>query len=146
MPEIDCGSSPPGPCCPVSPVLTVDPVCKLGSLELREDHVTPPLSLFAAQSCVDESRVQEHVVAAGPQEPPYRLNCPLEPPSALFKPAWQKDCRHLPEQDGKAHLDFASVSLEDQGNYTCVHQGNSMASFTQHLLVKGACKYAFPLC
>uniref|UniRef100_H2U6V5 Single immunoglobulin and toll-interleukin 1 receptor (TIR) domain n=1 Tax=Takifugu rubripes TaxID=31033 RepID=H2U6V5_TAKRU len=92
--------------------------------------------LAAAQSCVDESRVQEHVVAAGPQEPPYRLNCPLEPPSPLFKPAWQKDCRRLPGQDGKAYLDFASVSLEDQGNYTCVHQGNSSASFTQRLLVK----------
>lgn len=103
-----------------------------------------PLSLFAAQTCVDETRVQEYVVAEGPQEPPYRLNCPLEPPSPLVKPVWQKDCHQLPAQDGKANLDFASVGLEDQANYTCLHQGNSTASFTLRLVVKGTYKCTFP--
>lgn len=106
--------------------------------------MTPALCLFAAQACVDEARVQEHVVSAGPQEPPYRLNCPLEPPSPLSKPTWQKDCRRLPAQDGEPFLDFASVRLEDQGNYTCVRQGNSSASFTQRLVVQGTSKRTFP--
>lgn len=90
---------------------------------------------------MDENRVKEEVLFAGQQEPPYRLSCPLElgPSlnSPLLKLAWQKDCQPLPTQDGKAYLEFANLSLEDQGNYTCVHQGNSTASFTVRLIVKG---------
>lgn len=110
--------------------------------------VEPPC-VSAAQTCVDEARVQQHVVSVGPQEPPYRLTCPLEPAlslgSPLFRTAWQKDCRQLPAQDGKAYLEFASVSLEDQGNYTCVHQGNSSASFTLRLTVEGTYLYCSTL-
>lgn len=105
---------------------------------------TPPAeapSVCAAQPCVDEARVRERAVSAGPQEPPYRLHCPLEPApspgSPLLRTAWQKDCRQLPAQDGRAYLEFASVSVEDQGNYTCVRQGNSTASFTLRLTVEG---------
>lgn len=70
----------------------------------------------------------------GPQEPPYRLNCP---PLTPGPPLWQKDCRPLPAQEGKAYLEFASFTLEDQGNYTCVARGNSTASSTIRLIVTG---------
>lgn len=107
-----------------------------------------PPSVSAAQTCVDEARVQEHAVSVGPQEPPYRLNCPLEPApssgSPLFQTAWQKDCRQLPAQNGKPYLEFASVSLEDQGNYTCVPQGNSTASYTLRLTVEGTYRCTVP--
>lgn len=90
---------------------------------------------------MDESRVKEEVLFAGQQEPPYQLNCPLElgpsPSSPLLKLAWQKDCQQLSTQGGKAYLEFATLSFEDQGNYTCMHQGNSTASFTVRLIVKG---------
>lgn len=105
-------------------------------------------SVSAAQTCVDEARVQEHAVSAGLQEPPYRLNCPLEPApssgSPPYQTAWQKDCRQLPAQDGRRFLEFASVSPEDQGNYTCVHQGNSTASYTLRLIVEGTYKCTGP--
>lgn len=96
--------------------------------------------LAAAQNCVDESRFKEQVLYVGQQEPPYRLNCSLElaqqQSSPQFNLTWQKDCQQLLAQDGKAYLEFTSLSLEDQGNYTCVLQSNSTASFTVRLIVK----------
>lgn len=102
----------------------------------------PPVSLFVAQSCVDESRFKEHMLNVGQQTPPYRLNCPLEPRSPLQPElTWQKDCQQLPAQVGKGYLEFANLTLQDQGNYTCTQQSNSTASFTVRLIVKG--KYCF---
>lgn len=90
---------------------------------------------------MDESGFKEEVVYVGQQGPPYRLNCPLEPlqPPSSPQPrlSWQKDCQQLHNQEGKAYLEFARLSIEDQGNYTCMQQGNSTASFTVHLIVKG---------
>ncbi|XP_040893977.1 single Ig IL-1-related receptor [Toxotes jaculatrix] len=89
-----------------------------------------------AQTCVDESKFKEQVLYVGQQEPPYRLNCPLEPFQSRM--TWQKDCQELHNQVGKTYLEFANLNLEDQGNYTCVQQGNSTstASFTVRLIVK----------
>lgn len=102
----------------------------------------PAFSLFVAQSCVDESRFKEQLLYVGQQRPPYRLNCPLEPQSSVQPQlTWQKDCQPLPTQGGKAYLEFASLTLQDQGNYTCMQQSNSTASFTVRLIVKG--KYHF---
>ncbi|XP_044050378.1 single Ig IL-1-related receptor [Siniperca chuatsi] len=96
--------------------------------------------LAVAQTCVDESRFKEQVLYVGQQGPPYRLNCPLElvqtQSSPQLKLTWQKDCEQLLAQEGKTYLEFSSLSLKDQGNYTCVQQGNSTASFTVRLIVK----------
>ncbi|XP_062245810.1 single Ig IL-1-related receptor [Platichthys flesus] len=90
--------------------------------------------LSHAQTCVDESRFKEQVVYTGQQGPPYRLICPLAPlPPRL---TWQKDCQQLHHQEGNASLEFTRLSLEDQGNYTCMQQGNGTASFTVRLVVK----------
>ncbi|XP_018521926.1 single Ig IL-1-related receptor [Lates calcarifer] len=90
-----------------------------------------------AETCVDESRFKEQVVYVGL---PYRLNCPLESFQPQTSPqsqlTWQKDCQQLQNQEGKAYLEFTSLNLEDQGNYTCVQQGNSTASITVRLIVK----------
>ncbi|AWP08325.1 putative single Ig IL-1-related receptor isoform 2 [Scophthalmus maximus] len=98
--------------------------------------------LADAQTCVNESSFKEQVVYVGQQGPPYRLNCPLEPHQHHNSPrprlTWQKDCRLLHSQDGNAYLEFASLNLEDQGNYTCTQQGNGTASFTVHLIAKEA--------
>lgn len=90
---------------------------------------------------MDEGSFQEQVLYVGQQEPPYRLNCPLVsgespsfPDSSL---TWLKDCQQHDNQQGKAYLEFGSLSLEDQGNYTCKQNSNSTASFTVHLIVKG---------
>lgn len=93
--------------------------------------------LAVAQSCVDESRLKEQVLHLGQQQPPYQLNCPLELGQApQLNLTWQKDCQQLPAQEEKAYLEFASLTFEDQGNYTCVQQGNSTASFTVRLIIK----------
>ncbi|XP_068578551.1 single Ig IL-1-related receptor [Cebidichthys violaceus] len=93
--------------------------------------------LAEAQSCVDESRFKEQVLYVGQQGPPYRLKCPLEPQSSLRPQlTWQKDCQQLPAQVGKAYLEFDKLTLQDQGNYTCMQQSNSTASFTVRLIVK----------
>ncbi|XP_078113305.1 single Ig IL-1-related receptor isoform X2 [Sander vitreus] len=95
------------------------------------------MRLRNAQTCVNESRFKEQVLYVGQQGPPYRLNCPLEPQSSPQpKLTWQKDCHQLSTQEGKDYLEFASLSLQDQGNYTCMQQGNSTASFTVRLIVK----------
>ncbi|XP_037307728.2 single Ig IL-1-related receptor [Pungitius pungitius] len=95
-------------------------------------------SVFAeAQSCVDESRFEEHVLNVGQQSPPHRLNCPLEPRSSLQPElTWQKDCQQLSAQVGKGYLEFANLTLQDQGNYTCTQRSNSTTSFTVRLIVK----------
>ncbi|XP_059191554.1 single Ig IL-1-related receptor [Centropristis striata] len=93
--------------------------------------------LADAQSCVDERAFKEQVLYEGQQEPPYRLDCPLElQGSPQPKLTWQKDCKPLLTQEGKAYLEFTSFSRQNQGNYTCMQQGNSTASFTVHLTVK----------
>nr|XP_046249749.1 single Ig IL-1-related receptor [Scatophagus argus] len=96
--------------------------------------------LAVAQTCVDESTTEEQVLYVGQQRPPYQLNCPLKliapPGSPQLKLTWKKDCQQLPGQEGRSSLEFASLSFEDQGNYTCVHEGNSTASFTVRLIVK----------
>ncbi|XP_041652668.1 single Ig IL-1-related receptor [Cheilinus undulatus] len=92
----------------------------------------------AAQTCVDGSRFKEEVVYLGQQGPLYQLRCPLElQPQNLSQPklSWLKDCQLL-DQEGKTYLQFDSLRLEDQGNYTCVQQSNSTASFTVHLIIK----------
>ncbi|XP_028285827.1 single Ig IL-1-related receptor [Parambassis ranga] len=89
------------------------------------------------QTCVDESRFKDQVLFVGPQGPPYRLQCPLESQgSPQIQSTWQKDCQLIHSQTGKTYLEFASLSEKDTGNYTCMPQGNSTASFTVRLLVK----------
>ncbi|XP_068595575.1 single Ig IL-1-related receptor [Brachionichthys hirsutus] len=97
--------------------------------------------LAAAETCVDVSPFKEQVFYLGQHSPAYRLDCPLEPPQLLDAPRlnmnWLKGCQQLPDREGKAFLEFANLTLEDQGNYTCVlHQGNTTASFTVGLIVK----------
>lgn len=94
----------------------------------------------AAQTCVDGSSFKEQVVYVGQRGPSYKLSCPLEfsqgqSPTKLNL-TWQKNCQPLLAQEGKAYLEFSSLSFEDQGNYTCTQQGSSTASFTVHLIVK----------
>lgn len=101
--------------------------------------LTFPVSPFTAQACVNESRFKEQVLYLG-QQPPYQLNCPLpvQPQSSpQVQLTWQKDCQQIHSQEGKTYLEFASLSLEDQGNYTCIQQGNNTASFTVRLIIKG---------
>ncbi|MEQ2164818.1 hypothetical protein GOODEAATRI_010601, partial [Goodea atripinnis] len=80
------------------------------------------LSHETIRGCVDESRFKEQVVYLGQQGPSYVLQCPLQTlqpqsfPQTLFM--WQKDCQQLQNQEGKAFLEFSSISLQDQGNYT----------------------------
>lgn len=99
------------------------------------------VSPLVAQICVDVTKVKEQVIFEGPQRPPYQIKCPLEPVESsgppLLQLAWQKDCQQLHAQKGKSYLEFANISLEDQGNYTCMHQGNNTVSFTVRLIVKG---------
>lgn len=102
------------------------------------------LSLFflkSGQSCVNESRFKEQVLHVRQPGPSYSLQCPLRPVQSQNAPvvqlAWLKDCQQLPKQVGKTSLEFSSVSLKDQGNYTCIQQGNDAASFTVRLVVKG---------
>ncbi|KAG7522161.1 single Ig IL-1-related receptor [Solea senegalensis] len=97
-----------------------------------------PTSLTVAQTCVDERKLKEQVLNEGEQKPPFHLNCPLETiqPQQSIQLTWQKDCQRLHNQDGNVSLEFTSLKLEDQGNYTCMQQGNSSASFTVHLIVK----------
>nr|XP_020514797.1 single Ig IL-1-related receptor isoform X2 [Labrus bergylta] len=94
----------------------------------------------AAQTCVDESRFEEQVVYLGQQGASYQLRCPhgiVQPQnSSQLQLNWQKDCQQLLDQEGKAYLQFTNLSVEDQGNYTCVQQGNSTASFTVRLIIK----------
>lgn len=91
----------------------------------------------AAQTCLDGSRFFEQVVYVGQPGPAYHLKCPLElQNSSQVKLSWQKDCQQLLDQEGKTYLEFRSLRVEDQGNYTCVQQGNSSASFTVQLIVK----------
>ncbi|KAM7396839.1 hypothetical protein PAMP_019848 [Pampus punctatissimus] len=92
--------------------------------------------LAVAQTCVDEGRFKDQVLYVGQQEPLYRLNCPLEPAQPTLKLSWLKDCQQLHTLEGTAYLEFANLSLEDQGNYTCKEQGNNTASFTVRLIVK----------
>lgn len=96
------------------------------------------VSFFLGQTCVDERSFKEQVVYLGH---PYTLQCPLQTqslPQTLL--TWQKNCRQLQNQEGKAFLKFSSITLEDQGNYTCMQQGNNTPSFTVHLVVKGEYK------
>lgn len=110
---------------------------------LRRRLSKPPLYVLVAQTCVDEGRFKEQVLFVQQQGPSYRLKCPLEPAQPPSQLSWLKDCQQLNTQEGKAYLEFASLSLEDQGNYTCRQQGNNTASFTVHLIVKG--KYYFQM-
>ncbi|XP_075995692.1 single Ig IL-1-related receptor [Genypterus blacodes] len=96
-----------------------------------------------AQHCVDESRLEETALHPG-QGPPYRLYCPLD----LAQVTWLKECKPLPEpspsspdpvpasQDGRAFLEFSSLILLHQGNYTCIDERNRTASYTVRLTVK----------
>lgn len=84
--------------------------------------------LAVAQSCVDSGSVSEQVLFAGEQFPPFRLQCPLDPaPQSL---TWLKDCVQMDPQK----VEFLTVSLDDQGDYTCVNGNNS--SYTVRLIVK----------
>ncbi|XP_029952648.1 single Ig IL-1-related receptor [Salarias fasciatus] len=97
-------------------------------------------SSAVGQSCVDESRFQERVIYLGKEELPYRLQCPLDPAQLKgveeTQLTWQKDCQQLLNREGKTYLEFATLRLEDQGNYTCILDGNSTSTFTVHLTVK----------
>lgn len=71
-------------------------------------------------------------------KPPYRLNCPLELQSSPQpKLSWLMNCQGLLTQEDKTYVEFSNLSLANQGNYTCMQQGNSTASFTVRLIVKG---------
>ncbi|XP_013869062.1 single Ig IL-1-related receptor [Austrofundulus limnaeus] len=97
-------------------------------------------SLVFGQSCVNDSRFKEQVLYVRQHGPSYSLQCPLQPVQSQNAPVvqltWLKDCQQLPKQVGKTSLEFSSVSLKDQGNYTCIQQGNDTASFTVRLIVK----------
>lgn len=92
---------------------------------------------------MDGGTFKEQVLYMGQQGPSYQLNCPLEPAQPHRNLTWLKDCQRLDAQEGKAYLNFANLSLADQGNYTCQQQGNSTVSFTVYLIVKG--KYYFQM-
>lgn len=85
---------------------------------------------------MDESRFKEQAAFVGH---PYQLQCPLKivQSTSQTQLTWQKDCVQLPTNESKIYLDFNSLSLEDQGNYTCKQQSNSTVTFTVRLLVKG---------
>ncbi|XP_035762976.1 single Ig IL-1-related receptor isoform X3 [Neolamprologus brichardi] len=91
--------------------------------------------LAVGQTCVDESRFKEQAAFVGH---PYQLQCPLKivQSTSQTQLTWQKDCVQLPTNESKIYLDFNSLSLEDQGNYTCKQQSNSTVTFTVRLLVK----------
>ncbi|XP_077372790.1 single Ig IL-1-related receptor [Festucalex cinctus] len=93
--------------------------------------------------CVDENHFEEHILHAGQQDPPYRLNCSLESVShAQGDPrpqlTWLKDCQPLRALQGNYYLEFANVSLEAGGNYTCLLAGNSTTLFTVRLVVQAS--------
>lgn len=93
--------------------------------------------IVIGQTCVDESSFKEQVVYLGQQGHSYTLQCPLQTqsfPQTLL--TWQKNCRQLQNQEGKAFLKFSNITFEDQGNYTCMQRGNNTPSFTVHLVVK----------
>lgn len=90
---------------------------------------------------MNKSRFKEQVLYERQHGPSYSLQCPLQPVQSQNAPVvqltWLKDCQQLPKQVGKTSLEFSNISLKDQGNYTCIHQGNDTASFTVRLIVKG---------
>ncbi|CAN9499399.1 unnamed protein product [Ophioblennius macclurei] len=92
------------------------------------------------QTCVNEGSFKEQVLDLGKQVLPYRLECPLDPAQLKGFPqtqlTWQKDCQPFRNQEGKTYLEFATLSLEDQGNYTCIRDGNGTSTFTVRLIVK----------
>ncbi|XP_072291800.1 single Ig IL-1-related receptor-like [Eucyclogobius newberryi] len=90
-------------------------------------------SLAVAQSCVDPGHVAEQVLFAGDQFPFFRLQCTLGPSVQL---TWLKDCVQLDSQTEKSFLEFLTVNVEDQGNYTCVKRNDSSVSSTVRLIVK----------
>lgn len=97
-------------------------------------------SLAVGQTCVDGSGFKEQVLYLGKEKLPYRLQCPLDPAQLNGFPqtqlTWQKDCQQFHNQEGKPYLEFTTLSLEDQGNYTCIRDGNGTSKFTVRLIVK----------
>lgn len=98
--------------------------------------------IYFLEACVDEDHFEEDVLSAGQQDPPYRLNCSLGSiPHVRGDPrpqlTWLKDCQLLGAQQGNDYLEFANISVDAGGNYTCLQPGNNTASFTVRLVVKG---------
>ncbi|XP_051917137.1 single Ig IL-1-related receptor [Hippocampus zosterae] len=94
-------------------------------------------------ACVDEEHFEEDVLYAGQQDPPYRLNCSLGSiPHVQGDPrpqlTWLKDCQLFGAQQGNYYLEFANISVDAGGNYTCLQPGNNTASFTVRLVVKAS--------
>ncbi|XP_057692678.1 single Ig IL-1-related receptor [Corythoichthys intestinalis] len=96
--------------------------------------------LAHGQECTDAARFEERTLYTGQQNPPYRLSCSFPQTSGdpQPKPTWLKDCQPLGAQQGNSYLEFANISLEDGGNYTCFQPGNSTALFTVRLIVKAS--------
>ncbi|KAJ0069237.1 hypothetical protein NL108_003139 [Boleophthalmus pectinirostris] len=90
-------------------------------------------SLVVAQSCVDPGRVTEQVLFAGEQFPSYRLQCPLDPSPQI---TWLKDCVQLHSQTEKSYLEFITLNVEDQGNYTCANGNDGSLSYTVRLIIQ----------
>ncbi|XP_049578073.1 single Ig IL-1-related receptor isoform X1 [Syngnathus scovelli] len=117
----------------------VDQLCPLACKE--NSACNSPVFANQHEACVDEDRFEERILNAGQQDPPYRLNCSLEPfPHAQgdSRPqvAWLKDCQQLSAQQGNYYLEFSNISFKSGGNYTCLQPGNSTSSFTVRLVVK----------
>lgn len=88
-------------------------------------------SLVFAKSCVSSGPVTEQVLFAGDYSPPYRLYCTLDP---SLQVTWLKNCVEMDSQKEKLYLEFSTVNVDDQGNYTCVDGNNS--SYTASLIIK----------
>ncbi|XP_077565563.1 single Ig IL-1-related receptor [Stigmatopora nigra] len=103
----------------------------------------PISNLVDGQECADGTRFEQRTVFAGQQNPPYRLNCSLTPfPHPQPQVTWLKNCQPLSAQQGNSYLEFANISPEDAGNYTCFNSGNNTTSFSVHLVVEDKCSRA----
>ncbi|KAK7892121.1 hypothetical protein WMY93_024084 [Mugilogobius chulae] len=86
-----------------------------------------------AQSCVDPGHVTEKVLFAGDQFPSYQLPCPLDP---SLQVTWLKNCVQLDSQVDRSYLEFLTLNVEDQGNYTCVKRDETSVSYTVRLIIR----------
>lgn len=88
-------------------------------------------SQVVAKSCVNSGPVTEQWLFAGEQFPPFHLKCTLDP---VLQLKWLKDCVQMEPQKEQPFLEFPTVNVDDQGNYTCVNGNNS--SYTVRLIIK----------
>lgn len=87
--------------------------------------------LVVAESCVDSGPVTELVQFTGDPLSPFHLQCALDPATQL---TWLRDCVQMDPQPENPYIEFPTVDITGQGNYTCVNENNS--SYTVRLIVK----------